>query len=405
MKVFDFFPADHDCADKAIQKCKDFAEIIIKKKDVLLSILTRIESYSYANDEIERSVQTLLNIHLEKDFLSVKARLICSFLPINQPLYGLILFGLIPSLVAENIYIRPSIDTLDVVLEVSALLNIPDIWSNVELLEITRTRFLSDYVSRANVNIFVGKYQNAKVAQSYANPSSLFLFSGSGINPFVVAYTHDLDVVVDKAIKARLYNSGQDCAAPNVFIVNEAQKDAFIDLLIRRLKSIKVGEYSDKEVAVGPLIREASFKDSVLSIAHNRQKILFNGHVDIKNKIIFPTVLVANIWDRITFQEQYAPIFTFSTYYDEIELKQYFYDIRYIKNAMYVSVFGDLKQPKYLNNSIILHSKSVLDEEQGNLCFGGYGSEANYVWDGEAEHSRPILITKEIYQYVTRWKS
>lgn len=68
MKVFDFFPADHDCADKAIQKCKDFAEIIIKKKDVLLSILTRIESYSYANDEIERSVQTLLNIHLEKDF-------------------------------------------------------------------------------------------------------------------------------------------------------------------------------------------------------------------------------------------------------------------------------------------------------------------------------------------------
>ena len=388
--------------ESTIQKCDHFAKLIVERKEMLLSVLTRIESYSYANDEIERSVETLKSMYREKKFLHAKVDRVCAFLPINQPLYGLVLFGLIPSLMAKNAYIRPSVDTIAIVLEISALLNVRDVWSNVELLEITRKKFLTDYVSRANVNIFVGKYQNAKIAQSYANPSALFLFSGSGINPFVVAETNNLEAVVDKAIQARLYNSGQDCAAPNVFIVNADQKDAFIELLIQKLKCIEVGMYSNKDVIVGPLIRDASFGNSVASIVDNQQKIIFNGHIDVKKKIIYPTILSTKILDKITFEELYAPVFIISAYSDEVDLKQYFYDSRYIQNAMYVSVFGDLTHPEYLNNSIILNNKSVLDEEQGNRSFGGYGTEANFVWDGTAETSRPILISKEVYQYTVR---
>ena len=376
------------------------ADKITDNRESLISLLVTFESYSYAVDEIKRSVDTLLNIEKEIKYYNFKTDMICSFLPINQPLYGLIIFGIIPSFFATTTKIRPSADSYNIVVEISNMLDLNSIFDSVEILNISRKKYCFDYLTKANITIFVGKYENAIVAQSYTKPESLFIFSGAGANPFVVTENSDLDKCVDKAIEARIYNSGQDCAAPNAFFVNKKCKKEFINILTGKLKKIKIGNYSDNSVMIGSLIRKESFKNAIEKIVVNDKKIIYGGSVDIARRIIYPTVIDVKISDKFLFEELYAPVFTVSQYEREIDLKQYFFDERYSKQAMYVSVFGLFEHPEYLNNSIILSEKNVVDFEQGNMCFGGFGTQANYLSTRNGFISRPILISKEISEFL-----
>lgn len=80
-------------------------------------------------------------------------------------------------------------------------------------------------------------------------------------------------------------------------------------------------------------------------------------------------------------------------------MKGYFQENRYFDNAMYVSLFGDVPDSVNIDRRSIIRNKNILDIEQGNSPFGGYGKKSNFVWDGSRPEARPFLVSEELYKF------
>jgi aldehyde dehydrogenase (NAD+)/betaine-aldehyde dehydrogenase len=69
------------------------------------------------------------------------------------------------------------------------------------------------------------------------------------------------DANMDDALRGTLYgiymNSGQVCQAGTRLLLQESVKDEFLDRLLERTKTAKVGQPDDPDVMMGPLINEA----------------------------------------------------------------------------------------------------------------------------------------------------
>ncbi|MEM3290522.1 MAG: aldehyde dehydrogenase family protein [Candidatus Micrarchaeaceae archaeon] len=78
-----------------------------------------------------------------------------------------------------------------------------------------------------------------------------------GKAPFIVFEDADLDAATEGAVVGGLVNNGEDCANSTRYYVHESVKGKFIDLLIKKLKKVKVGDPLNLSTDVGPLISES----------------------------------------------------------------------------------------------------------------------------------------------------
>jgi betaine-aldehyde dehydrogenase len=83
-----------------------------------------------------------------------------------------------------------------------------------------------------------------------------------GKAPFIVFEDADLDAATESAIVGGLVNNGEDCANSTRYYVHKSVKDKFTNLLIKKLKKVKVGDPMDPKTDVGPLV-SSSQRDRV----------------------------------------------------------------------------------------------------------------------------------------------
>lgn len=376
----------------------DLLENVRRFRDEIIEIVKKVESYYTVLDEYKSVIACLENAEKESKFWSDNIERFVYFMPVNQPLYGLIL-SLLASLAAKDTYVRPTTDVADIVLELAEKMELKKIFPNFHIIVAEREKFIRQYAENADAIYFVGKYDNAKKLQKRIRPKTLFLFSGTGINPFVVSENANVELAVEKAVCAGIYNSGQDCGKPKVYIVHESKIDEFISGLIEKLENVICDDYSNNKTVVGPLLREASLQDTVCKLLKYREFIKYGGKVDVALKIVYPTILKVDINQNIIYQEFFSPVFTVTSYREEKELEDYFKNNCYYENAMYVSVFGTIAKDMIIDSRSIIKELNVLDIEQGNLPFGGYGKKANYIWNGSKQEAHPFLISEELYKY------
>lgn len=89
-----------------------------------------------------------------------------------------------------------------------------------------------------------------------------------GKNPTIVTANADLDKAVDGVARSAFGFSGQKCSACSRVYVERPVYDAFIDKLVARTQSLKVGDPADRDTYVGPVIDEKAqerFDDAVKS--------------------------------------------------------------------------------------------------------------------------------------------
>lgn len=79
-------------------------------------------------------------------------------------------------------------------------------------------------------------------------------------NAFVLCKDGDVDLAVEEAAKGRFYNAGQLNSANKRFIIHKSLKEEFINKLIRKIGSVKLGEPNDKDTDLGCLITEDAAK-------------------------------------------------------------------------------------------------------------------------------------------------
>lgn len=381
-------------------------ELLNHRKEVI-SVLNKIESMETATDEFECAVDCLEMAHLEKKYWGGNnIHIFASFMPVNLPLYSLIL-GLMSSLAAEETYIRPSTDTKDIVNEINQILHTEVLFPHFHIRNDDRQTFLDNYVKEADAVYFVGEFGNAKKVQAEAKPNALFLYSGTGMNPLIVAEDADISLSVKKALQAGLYNSGQDCGRPKVHLVHESVADVFLNELKHSLDEVICDDFSNPDARIVPILRDSVIEDTMKFLLKHRDKIYRGvdshsggGNVDLVRKIIYPTILKVDINHKAVYKEFFAPIFTVATYKSDAELKSYFKEDRYYHNAMYAFVFGNLPEGLDLSkHTVVIHNASLLDVDQGNQRFGGYGKRANYIFDGRNHEARPFLVSEELYRF------
>ena len=75
----------------------------------------------------------------------------------------------------------------------------------------------------------------------------------SGHSPFIVFDDVDLNKVTDIAIFSKFRNNGQVCISPSRFYIHESKKKDFTNLLVNKIKKLKIGNGMDNDTILGPL--------------------------------------------------------------------------------------------------------------------------------------------------------
>jgi acyl-CoA reductase-like NAD-dependent aldehyde dehydrogenase len=134
----------------------------------------------------------------------------------------------------------------------------------------------------------------------------------------VVFADADLERAAAAAPYAVFDNAGQDCCARSRILVERSVYDRFLGLLVEATAKVKVGDPSDDETEMGPLIsaehhaKVASYVDGVPSV--------FRGEAPEGAGYWFPCTLVeASNDDRIAREEVFGPVAAVIPFEDEAD--------------------------------------------------------------------------------------
>lgn len=95
----------------------------------------------------------------------------------------------------------------------------------------------------------------AEVAEAAAGVVKKVVLELGGSDPFIVLEDADLDAALDTAVRSRCQANGECCVAAKRFIVEDAIHDAFVDGLVARMGTLKMGDPLDPQTEIGPLAR------------------------------------------------------------------------------------------------------------------------------------------------------
>lgn len=387
-------------SEEFYQRVDALCQSIRENKQSIKNFLCVYETAATAEDEIERSISTLEGLRDEvKEYVRPTLDLkVAVFFPLNLPLYSLILFAVAPYFFAKEVFIRcPEVMT-EVLGTLSEVIDLPKAFPNIRLVHCSRTTFLYKYVKKmSDIVIFTGKYQNALTIIEQCK-DKLFIFNGSGINPVAIFNDADIALATEKSYKMRTYNSGQDCAGPDVFFVHNSAREPYISKLTDKVKQAKCGPYSaNSEAEIGPILKEGYINEVSRFLDKEAEHILVDGN--ISNGIVAPYIVGKSITEHQgEFCEFFAPIFYLLFFDTEDEITSLLKSNK--KRMMYISYFSEQERFFDVDFATKIKDQIIDDVEQGNHQYGGYGSEANFVYFNDTYHVRPILISREINEYV-----
>lgn len=108
-----------------------------------------------------------------------------------------------------------------------------------------------------NLVTFNGSTANGiRVMGASSKNLSKALLSLGGNNAFVLCKDGDVDLAVNEAAKGRFYNAGQLNNSNKRFLIHTSLKEEFINKLIRKIGSIRIGMPAEKSTDLGCLVSD-----------------------------------------------------------------------------------------------------------------------------------------------------
>src|SRR5438445_5636237 len=148
-----------------------------------------------------------------------------------------------------------------------------------------------------------------------------------GQNPLIVTGDADLDRAVEAAYAGAFWSAGQKCTATRRIYVEAPVYDEFRQRLLDRIASGKVGDPTDPETEVGPLVNEQQLNDVLEAIDQGKReggKVLAGGErVDDDSYLVAPTLFEGVADDAmLSCEEVFGPVtslYSFDTLDEAIE--------------------------------------------------------------------------------------
>ncbi len=111
-----------------------------------------------------------------------------------------------------------------------------------------------------------------------------FISEMGGKNPAIITQSADLEKATDGVLRAAFGYGGQKCSACSRVYVQKNVANRFMEKLVEKTRSIRIGNPWQKDVFLGPVINEAAVKkfEKAAELARKDGKIVHGGSV-LKN--------------------------------------------------------------------------------------------------------------------------
>ena len=364
-------------------------------------ILTEISNHKSVELEIDAALRALDGAAEEvRRYRPDPVPQMTVFMSSNVLLYSYVLHLLVPALFTERTAFRPSGQVLRQTRLLHELLA-PVHGLPLELAAMSQRAFLQGPVDHSRVVVFTGTYANAEKVREQLHDSQLFLFFGQGINPFIVTPGADLAHAAHDAVRIRLLNSGQDCFAPDVYLVHQPDLDRFVGLLGTALDAQRYGDNDDPTADYGPISYDSALITATDYLTRSSDDIVYGGSIDFRSRHVQPTVIVRGAGEGNEITELFSPIFNVVGYADRDELQTTVSTSYFNERAMGAMVYGkdDGLVEQLSRRHTVTLNKTLLEADAGNSPFGGLGMRANYTSRGRRRVAEPILISKAVADY------
>ena len=148
-----------------------------------------------------------------------------------------------------------------------------------------------------------------------------------GNAPFIAFEDADIELAIKGAMGSKFRNAGQTCVCANRFFVHESIYDKFVDKLVEKVAKLNVGEGTQDNIDIGPLI-ESKAVDKVAALVE--QAVANGAKVEIGGKrfahtsnFYEPTVLTGITPQMDIFNcEIFGPVAAIIPFSDENEVIQ-----------------------------------------------------------------------------------
>ena len=206
-----------------------------------------------------------------------------------------------------------------------------------------------------------------------------------GKNPYVVCDDADLDNAVHWASLSAFSNAGQRCAAASRIIVFEKVYNQFVEKLISKAKSLKLG--IDEKSNLGPLItkkQQLRIQSFINSAQNSGARILCGGappsDATLSKGFYFKPTLIENagIDDEISQSELFGPVATIYSVKNLEEALEIANNSEYgLTSCIHTS---DLNKAMYFSKKIrtgVVNINIGTFGSEPHMPFGGFGNSGN----------------------------
>lgn len=209
-----------------------------------------------------------------------------------------------------------------------------------------------------------------------------------GHAPFIVFEDADLEKAAEGALASKFRNAGQTCVCANRIYVHENVREEFTNILVDKVKSLKVGNSIDETTQIGPLVNKEGVKkvEEHVSDAVAKGAVVLHGGKALGEEGCFyePTVLGNVTKDMLIMNEEtFGPVAPITTFHSEEEVIKEANDTIYgLAAYLYTSnISRAVRVSESLNFGVIGLNDGLPGTAQapfGGMNQSGYGREGGH---------------------------
>lgn len=167
-----------------------------------------------------------------------------------------------------------------------------------------------------------GTVTGKKIMKSAADTLKNISLELGGKSPNIVFEDADFETAVDYALYAIFANQGQVCSAGSRLILQESLYDRFIPELVRRARAIRVGDGTNPQSEMGPLISKTHMEKVLSYIEKGKEEgaeLLCGGNkLYEKGYFVEPTIFANTSPNMAIVREEiFGPVLVVQTFKDE----------------------------------------------------------------------------------------